>query len=256
MAAFLFLRVYEDSSYKSSSMKSVRAAAIMFVSVTQHHSAKHLNKCAQLLRFSISLKFKNLHWMLVSVRLYLVHLDSACLKCFKTSARNSVENIKKAVPDPFLRSAPHSKTFAQMCTIITLLDELKLQKRLNACLRKVITRTLKRFLNLKCPAVSDLLRFRFFIQLRSQRAARVMWSLPFARFGRKLPQHPVVLIWKKFLLKIKFSKLQQQYPNGENLIKQLFHSRLLDMRLVIANSALRASLAIYHLISNARSWND
>ena len=28
------------------------------------------------------------------------------------------------------------------------------------------------------------------------------------------------------------------------------------MRLVIANSALRASLAIYHLISNARSWNN
>ena len=41
-----------------------------------------------------------------------------------------------------------------------------------------------------------------------------------------------------------------------NLIKQLFHSRLLDMRLVIANSALRASLAIYHLVSNARSWNN
>ena len=41
-----------------------------------------------------------------------------------------------------------------------------------------------------------------------------------------------------------------------NLIKQLFHSRLLDMRLVIANSALRASLAIYHLISNARSWKN
>ena len=37
-----------------------------------------------------------------------------------------------------------------------------------------------------------------------------------------------------------------------NLIKQLFHSRLLDMRLVIANSVLRVSLAIYHLISNAR----
>ena len=40
------------------------------------------------------------------------------------------------------------------------------------------------------------------------------------------------------------------------LIKQLFHSRLLDMRLVIANSALGASLAIYHLISNVRSWNN
>ena len=38
-----------------------------------------------------------------------------------------------------------------------------------------------------------------------------------------------------------FVKLNQKV---ENLIKQLFHSRLLDMRLVIANSALRASLAI------------
>ena len=43
---------------------------------------------------------------------------------------------------------------------------------------------------------------------------------------------------------------------GAFLIKHLFHSRLLDMRLVIANSALRASLAIYHLISNASSWNN
>ena len=57
--------------------------------------------------------------------------------------------------DPFLRSAPHSKTLAQMCTIITLLDKLELQKHLNACLRKVVTRTLVRFLNLRCPAVSD-----------------------------------------------------------------------------------------------------
>ena len=142
-----------------------------------------------------------------------------------------------------------------MCTTITLLDELELQKHLNACLRKVVTCTLEFFLNLKCQAVSDLLCFRFFIQLRSQRAARVMWSLR-CRFSWKLPQHPVVLIWKKFLLKIKFSKLQQQYPNGENLIKQLFHSRLLDMRLVTPNLALRASLAIYHLLSNARSWNN
>ena len=37
---------------------------------------------------------------------------------------------------------------------------------------------------------------------------------------------------------------------GAFLIKQLFHSRLLDMRLVIANSAPRASL------SNVRSWNN
>ena len=37
-----------------------------------------------------------------------------------------------------------------------------------------------------------------------------------------------------------------------NLIKQLFHSRLLDMRLVIAHSALRASLAIYNLMRNLK----
>ena len=42
----------------------------------------------------------------------------------------------------------------------------------------------------------------------------------------------------------------------KDLIKQLFHLRLLYMRLVIANSALRASLAIYHLMSNAHSWNN
>ena len=41
-----------------------------------------------------------------------------------------------------------------------------------------------------------------------------------------------------------------------NLIKQLFYLRLMDTRLVIANSALRASLAIYYLISNAHSWNN
>ena len=41
-----------------------------------------------------------------------------------------------------------------------------------------------------------------------------------------------------------------------NLIKQLFHSHLLDMRLVIDNSALHASLAIYHFISNRHSWNN
>ena len=39
----------------------------------------------------------------------------------------------------------------------------------------------------------------------------------------------------------------------ENLIKQLFHSPMLDTRLLIANSALRASLAVNHLISNAGS---
>ena len=43
---------------------------------------------------------------------------------------------------------------------------------------------------------------------------------------------------------------------NENLIKQLCHSHLLDMRLVIANLALRASLAIYNLIFDVRSRNN
>ena len=33
-----------------------------------------------------------------------------------------------------------------------------------------------------------------------------------------------------------------------------FHLHLLDTRLIIANSVLRALLAIYHLISDVRSW--
>ena len=55
---------------------------------------------------------------------------------------------------------------------------------------------------------------------------------------------------------IKFSGFFHSYFVLPNLTKQLFHSHLLDMRLVIASSALRASLAIYHFISNARSWNN
>ena len=59
-----------------------------------------------------------------------------------------------------------------------------------------------------------------------------------------------------------FSRLFRSYfvlPNFwslRNLIKQLFHSHLLDMRLVIANEARSTELAIYHLISNAHSWNN
>ena len=143
---------------QSSSMKSVRAAAIMFLSVARRHSAKHLHKCARLLRFSISLKLKNLHWMFVSVRLSLVHLGLPW-------------NCPRGIL--FLRSAPHSKTYAQMRTN-TLLDELELQKHMNICFRKVVTRTLESFLNLRCPALSHVLRFPFFIQLRSQSDARVM----------------------------------------------------------------------------------
>ena len=39
-------------------------------------------------------------------------------------------------------------------------------------------------------------------------------------------------------------------------MRQLFHSGLLDVQLVAAISALRASIAIYHLISSKRKWNN
>ena len=58
----------------------------------------------------------------------------------------------------------------------TFLDEVELQKHLNTCPGKVITRTLEHFLNIFDMFCRVFLRrrFRFFIQLRSQKDARVM----------------------------------------------------------------------------------
>ena len=56
--------------------------------------------------------------------------------------------------------------------------------------------------------------------------------------------------WTKKVKKIVLT----QIFSGLNLIKQLFHSRLVGYEVKIANLALRASSAIYHLISNVRSW--
>ena len=38
--------------------------------------------------------------------------------------------------------------------------------------------------------------------------------------------------------------------------KTIIPLALVGYEMIIANSALRASLAIYHLISNAHSWNN
>ena len=64
------------------------------------------------------------------------------------------------------------------------------------------------------------------------------------------------MVSKRVILGCFYSLFSLFYILGAFLIKQVFHSHLLNMRLVIANSALWASLAIYHLISNARSWNN
>ena len=46
------------------------------------------------------------------------------------------------------------------------------------------------------------------------------------------------------------------YILEEFLIKTIIPLALVGYGMIIANKALRASLAIYHLISNARSWNN
>ena len=56
-------------------------------------------------------------------------------------------------------------------------------------------------------------------------------------------QHKIfsILFWCPEVTSLSSRFLDLAKPKVENLIKQLFHSRLLDMRLVIANSALRIS---------------
>ena len=58
-----------------------------------------------------------------------------------------------------------------------------------------------------------------------------------------------------------FSGLFNSYCSLVFCIGGVFNKTIIPLALVgydmfIANSALRASLAIYHLISNARSWNN
>ena len=57
-----------------------------------------------------------------------------------------------------------------------------------------------------------------------------------------------------FCARISYFKFLEFKEFNKTIIVLL--KRLLDTRLVIANSGLCASLAIYHLTSNARSWNN
>ena len=56
------------------------------------------------------------------------------------------------------------------------------------------------------------------------------------------------------------SETKQNQQNLASLFmifnKTIIPFALVGYEIIIANSALRASLAIYHLISNARSWNN
>ena len=67
------------------------------------------------------------------------------------------------------------------------------------------------------------------------------------------------------LLKIKNKVKIGCFPNkvGKNsryfvgvFMKTIIPLALVGFEMILANSALRASLAIYHLISNAPSWNN
>ena len=55
-------------------------------------------------------------------------------------------------------------------------------------------------------------------------------------------------------LENEISEAYQYYLNVFN--KTIIPLALVGYEMILANSALRASLAIYHLISNARSWNN
>ena len=59
-------------------------------------------------------------------------------------------------------------------------------------------------------------------------------------------------------VKLKTNKISYNFQvyNGTEFNKTIIPFALVGYEMVIANSALRASLAIYHLISNARSWNN
>ena len=59
-------------------------------------------------------------------------------------------------------------------------------------------------------------------------------------------------IFSLFSLVFRTSKLLEFTEFNKTIIS----FALVGYEMIIANSALRASLAIYHLISNARSWNN
>ena len=75
---------------------------------------------------------------------------------------------------------------------------------------------------------------------------RPSYDLMWNRLCQVLPS------WKLIGLSLQVSKRSVFI---DNLMKQLLHSRLLDMGLVKLNSALRASLAIYHL-SRRRNYHN
>ena len=52
----------------------------------------------------------------------------------------------------------------------------------------------------------------------------------------------------------KVGKNSQYFVGVSN--KTIIPLSLVGYEMIIANSALRASLAIYHLVSNAHSWNN
>ena len=111
----------------------------------------------------------------------------------------------------------------------------------------------------KTFSVESLDQFR---RLEVREKARNVFVMSLRLSDNKVLHNIASVLIKFFSISLGFARFFRSYfvlPNfwsWRNLIKQLFHSRLLDMRLVIANSALRPSLAIYHLISNARLWNN
>jgi len=63
-----------------------------------------------------------------------------------------------------------------------------------------------------------------------------------------------VIFWGRFYFH--FSLVFRDFEGFFCFNKTIIPLALVGYEMIIANSALRASLAIYYLLSNARSWNN
>ena len=93
-----------------------------------------------------------------------------------------------------------------------------------------------------------------------RKARNVFCDEPTSVWPQSIKQHRIFIKFffdfARFFLLFLLILHTSNFGTFRNLIKQLIHLCLLDMRLVTANKACSAELAIYHLISNVHSWNN
>ena len=70
------------------------------------------------------------------------------------------------------------------------------------------------------------------------------------------PQETMAAGENCFAPELKEKEVIELLEDLSNILGAFIYSTRVGYEMIIPNSALRASLAIYHLISNARSWNN